>query len=162
MPQVVERTIEVPKIPTLHGTAEQILDVPVPEIGATVGQVAEHRRRTSSAGCGRTGRSLQGSLRTGFNDVSKDRSSKPLLFHSQRRSLRCLSLRRVSLMPKTVRSPRKIWSWRARGQSRSSSTRPLTSMNRKVHETLQFPSCNILIRWSMSLLGWSRSHGEDS
>ena len=52
-------------------------------------------RMWSSAGCGGTGRGLQGFLtRTGLNSTLWSRPSKLLPFHSLRRSLRCLSLRR--------------------------------------------------------------------
>ena len=76
VPQVLERTIEVPKIPNLQGTVEQILDVLVPEmvkqlaklpntVDAPVPQVVEELAEASRF-----------SLRTGFNDVSNGRSSK--------------------------------------------------------------------------------------
>ena len=66
--QVVEQVLEVPKISSrgriLQGTAEQILDVPVPEMVRVPGQnpgadCGAHRWNVSSAGRGGTGGGLQ-------------------------------------------------------------------------------------------------------
>ena len=102
MPQVVEQIIEVPK------TAEHILDVLVPEtveqsvkLPSTVSEDRIQERtaeRIADIPVPQVVEELvevsRVFLRTGFNSVLWSRPMKLPIFHSLRRSLRGLSLRR--------------------------------------------------------------------
>ena len=128
VPQVVEQVLDVPKNSSqdrnLQGTLEQNPDDPVLEM---VEQLMNLPKAVSEDGIQRrTAERIAGipvpQVVEGLVEVSKvfsqDRvqqrfgvqTIETLLFHSQRRSLRCLSIRRASLMPETTRSPGKIWS----------------------------------------------------
>ena len=146
--QIVEQTAEVPKTSrrdrTLQRAAQQILDVPLPEMVTQLVEVPETVSQTESSS-GLWSRSLtlqfrrswknwrrasRFSPRTGFNNVLWSRPSKFLLFHLMKRSLRYLSLgrqRRRNRLRTRLFSTTSIQSkWRGPNSSRKQSRRRST------------------------------------
>ena len=146
--QIVEQAAEVPKTSsrdrTLQRAAEQILDVPLPEMVTQLVEVPEtvspdrFQQRTVEQIVDapvpqvveELAESFKVSPRTGFNNVLWSRPSKFLLFHSLRRSLRYLSLgrqRRRNRLRTRLFSTTSIQSkWRGPNSSRRQSRRRST------------------------------------